>query len=45
MTIKGLEQRDDDRTKEIAELKAKVDTLPHEELKKGVKALRQKRKI
>lgn len=44
MTIDALKQKDRERTEEINALKAKVDTLPHAELKKGVKALRQKRK-
>jgi site-specific recombinase XerD len=45
MDIDGLKQRDLERTKDINDLKAQIDKLSHEELKKGVKALRQKRKI
>ena len=44
MTIDALKQKDRERTEEINALKVQVDKLPHEELKKGVKALRQKRK-
>jgi hypothetical protein len=45
MDIDGLKQRDLERTKDINDLKAQIDKLSHEELKKGVKALRQKRKF
>lgn len=44
MTIDALKQKDRERTKEINALKMQVDKLPHEELTRRVKALRQKRK-
>lgn len=44
MTIDALKQKDRERTEEINNLKAQVDTLTPEDLKKHVRALREKRK-
>jgi hypothetical protein len=43
MQLEALKQRDLERTKQINELKEQVDKLPHEELKKSVRALRERK--
>jgi len=44
MIIESLKQKDLERTKEIEAVKAQLDTLTHEELKKGVRALRERKR-